>query len=159
MVTRTVVSSTAAKKNTPMITPTMALGSRRTRVRQSGSRRYTHSAVMSPRISSSRSAAVDSLAGMASANAPAARVPAPGSAVLEKPTMSAPSTTSSQELVLSSGSRAARSDTVSEPISGRVRGAQGVRGPSSTFPRQGVRASGPLSILTGSTTLRAPEVR
>src|SRR5699024_3677481 len=95
----------------------MALGRSLIRVRQSGSRRYTHSAVMSPTISRSSSAAVDSFAGMARANRPTAIVPAPGRAVLEKPTISAPRVTSSQAPTPRSGASAARSGMTGELIS------------------------------------------
>src|SRR5690606_3894926 len=93
---------------------------------------------MSPRISSSRSAAVDSFAGMASANAPAATVPPPGMAVFEKPTMIAPITTSSHEVALRAGRWAARSGTKSDPTRalGRRAGSSAVTcaGPASADP-------------------------
>src|SRR5699024_4299293 len=119
----------------------MALGSRRSRVRQSGSRRYTHSAVMSPTISRSSSAAVDSFAGMARANRPTAIVPAPGRAVFEKPTISAPRVTSSQAPTPRSGTSAARSGMGGEPISAAPVPAQ----PSVGTPH--LPMSSPLGLL------------
>src|SRR5690625_5061107 len=55
---------------------------------------------------------------MARANSPTAMVPAPGRAVLEKPTTRAPRITRSQGPMPRAGTSAASSGMVSEPISG-----------------------------------------
>src|SRR5690625_203767 len=68
---------------------------------------------------------------MARANSPTAMVPAPGRAVLEKPTTRAPRITRSQGPMPRAGTSAASSGMVSEPISGvhplAGRSADGVR--------------------------------
>src|SRR5690625_981227 len=56
---------------------------------------------------------------MARANSPTAMVPAPGRAVLEKPTTRAPRVTRIQELTPRAGTSAAMSGMVSEAISDR----------------------------------------
>ena len=93
---RTVSPPTVAKKTVPSTMPMSTLGISRTSVRTSGSRRYTHSAVASPTMSRSSRAAVDSFAGRPRANRPTAIVPPPGIAVLDRPTTSAPTITSTQ---------------------------------------------------------------
>ena len=94
---------------------------------------------------------------MARANTPTAMVPAPGRAVLEKPTISAPRATSSHGPTPRSGMSAARSGMVRKPTaSGPARGGVRRDGLSTFFPAALARQARSTSPGRGHTDMPLP---